>query len=313
VWDLRNCSESIKTLKDHHKHVTCLTLTSDRSICISGAIDGLLKIYSTELFENVHTMNYSAPVVSCDISQNSHNTFLAVAMSDKTINVRTRINKSEGEQPVAEDGDGGSTEDTGTRDKSQEIDNSSNTKSFRQNMLAGKHLSSNSNESRVDTSEVRKRKAVGEIDVIQHPKKGKLVKSERLLQKFDHTEALLKALSTVNRTSVQKDVQFLFSLLLELDRRHVLETCFRAMDMFQILALVKYLNAHMCNKSMGVFLMHVFETLLPLLQKPVYLKNGQLRKLLKSAYAKITNKLQVSELLLSFNSQLEILSYTFNN
>uniref|UniRef100_A0A8C2S680 U3 small nucleolar RNA-associated protein 15 homolog n=1 Tax=Capra hircus TaxID=9925 RepID=A0A8C2S680_CAPHI len=74
VWDMLKGGQLLVSLKNHHKTVTCLCLSSSGQRLLSGSLDRKVKVYSTTSYKVVHSFDYTASILS-----------LALAHEDETI------------------------------------------------------------------------------------------------------------------------------------------------------------------------------------------------------------------------------------
>jgi U3 small nucleolar RNA-associated protein 15 len=88
AFDLANPSKPLRSLSNHQKTITSLAFTSSGSRLLSGSLDQMVKVWDVSSFKVVHTMRYSAPVLSVAISPDD--THLACGLADSTLSVRQR-------------------------------------------------------------------------------------------------------------------------------------------------------------------------------------------------------------------------------
>lgn len=88
AFDLANPSKPLRSLSNHQKTVTSLAFTSSGSRLLTGSLDQMVKVWDVASFKVVHTMRYSAPVLSVAISPDD--THLACGLADSTLSVRQR-------------------------------------------------------------------------------------------------------------------------------------------------------------------------------------------------------------------------------
>ena len=67
VWDM-NVGRCVKAMSNHQKTITSVTLDGSRSKLLTGGLDQMVKVYDVEDWRVVHTMRYSAPVLSLAVS-----------------------------------------------------------------------------------------------------------------------------------------------------------------------------------------------------------------------------------------------------
>ncbi|XP_069793234.1 U3 small nucleolar RNA-associated protein 15 homolog [Narcine bancroftii] len=88
VWDMLKGGQLLASLRNHHKTVTCLCLNSSGQRLLSGSLDRHVKIYSTSTYKVVHTLNYSASILSLAIMPEDK--AIIVGMTNSVLNIRHR-------------------------------------------------------------------------------------------------------------------------------------------------------------------------------------------------------------------------------
>lgn len=286
IWDLRfypsnpeNSSASVvATLADHHKNVMCVRFNKDESRLLTGGVDRLIKVYPTDVYKCVHTINYPAPVMTFDISRDDRH--LVAGMTDDTVCLRNKIDSSS-KEPVEKFTD--DTEDVGIASKRQKV----------------------VKEAVVQSEKLEKQNP--NYAIIGKEKRERLSRMDMKLKQFDHSGALDTVL--VSRPNAETA----YSLLFELHRRGLLEKCIQALDCERLKNLLVFLNANICNSSMCDFLCLVYGLLLDTFSASEFLKTKEVIQLLKACRQKITNKIRTVDCLQSFASQMEVLETAVNN
>ena len=286
IWDLRfypsnpeNSSASVvATLADHHKNVMCVRFNKDESRLLTGGVDRLIKVYPTDVYNCVHTINYTAPVVTFDISRDDRH--LVVGMTDDTVCLKSKAD-SGAQEPVNKDKE--DAEESGVPSKRQKI----------------------VKEAVAHSEKLEKQNP--SYEVIKQDKHKRLSKMDQKLKKFDHSGALDTVLVA------KPDAETAYSLLFELYRRGLLEKCIQALDCERLKNLLVFLNANICNSTMCDFLSLVYGILLDTFSGSKFLKTKEVIQLLKACRQKITNKIRTVDCLQSFASQMEILETAVNN
>jgi U3 small nucleolar RNA-associated protein 15 len=87
IWDLvsRRC---LYTFRNHQKDITTLTINSEGTRLLFGALDGHIKIYDIGTWKLVHGIRYTSPILCMAISMDSR--VLAVGMVGGFLSIRTR-------------------------------------------------------------------------------------------------------------------------------------------------------------------------------------------------------------------------------
>uniref|UniRef100_T1E5L8 U3 small nucleolar RNA-associated protein 15 homolog n=1 Tax=Crotalus horridus TaxID=35024 RepID=T1E5L8_CROHD len=96
IWDILKGGQLLVSLRNHHKTVTCLCLSSSGQRLLSGSLDRHVKIYSTTSYKVVHSFNYEASILSLALAPEDE--ALVVGMTNGILNVKHR--KHEGEKEV---------------------------------------------------------------------------------------------------------------------------------------------------------------------------------------------------------------------
>lgn len=91
VWDYSTGGKLLAKLSNHHKTITCLTVTKDGKNLLSGGLDRQVKIYDISQFEVVHTISYPNSILSMDISPNKET--LAVGMVDGLLSINRKLDR----------------------------------------------------------------------------------------------------------------------------------------------------------------------------------------------------------------------------
>uniref|UniRef100_A0A8C5RK82 U3 small nucleolar RNA-associated protein 15 homolog n=1 Tax=Laticauda laticaudata TaxID=8630 RepID=A0A8C5RK82_LATLA len=81
IWDILKGGQLLVSLRNHHKTVTSLCLSSSGQRLLSGSLDRHVKIYSTTSYKVVHSFNYEASILSLALAVSSitcHNGILNI-------------------------------------------------------------------------------------------------------------------------------------------------------------------------------------------------------------------------------------------
>uniref|UniRef100_A0A8C9RVF8 U3 small nucleolar RNA-associated protein 15 homolog n=1 Tax=Scleropages formosus TaxID=113540 RepID=A0A8C9RVF8_SCLFO len=70
VWDMLKGGQVLVSLKNHHKTVTCLCMSSTGQRLLSGSLDRHVKVYSTTTYKVVHNFDYAASILSIALAPN---------------------------------------------------------------------------------------------------------------------------------------------------------------------------------------------------------------------------------------------------
>uniref|UniRef100_A0A2D4L154 U3 small nucleolar RNA-associated protein 15 homolog n=2 Tax=Micrurus TaxID=8634 RepID=A0A2D4L154_9SAUR len=96
IWDILKGGQLLVSLRNHHKTVTCLCLSSSGQRLLSGSLDRHVKIYSTTSYKVVHSFNYEASILSLALAPEDET--LVVGMTNGILNIKHR--KHEGVKEV---------------------------------------------------------------------------------------------------------------------------------------------------------------------------------------------------------------------
>uniref|UniRef100_A0A670JQU1 U3 small nucleolar RNA-associated protein 15 homolog n=1 Tax=Podarcis muralis TaxID=64176 RepID=A0A670JQU1_PODMU len=88
VWDFLRGGQLLVSLRNHHKTVTCLCLSSSGQRLLSGSLDRHVKVYSTTSYKVVHSFNYAASILSLALAPEDES--LVVGMTNGILNVKHR-------------------------------------------------------------------------------------------------------------------------------------------------------------------------------------------------------------------------------
>ncbi|XP_067838824.1 U3 small nucleolar RNA-associated protein 15 homolog [Heptranchias perlo] len=91
VWDMLKGGQLLVSLRNHHKTVTCLCLSSSGQRLLSGSLDRHVKIYSTSTYRVVHSLDYAAAILSLALAPEDE--AIVVGMTNSVLNIRHRKHK----------------------------------------------------------------------------------------------------------------------------------------------------------------------------------------------------------------------------
>ncbi|CAO2592851.1 U3 small nucleolar RNA-associated protein 15 homolog [Lemmus lemmus] len=95
VWDMLKGGQLLVSLKNHHKTVTCLCLSSSGQRLLSGSLDRKVKVYSTTSYKVVHSFDYTASILSLALSHEDET--IVVGMTNGILSVKHRKSESKKE------------------------------------------------------------------------------------------------------------------------------------------------------------------------------------------------------------------------
>ncbi|KAG9355047.1 hypothetical protein JZ751_001760 [Albula glossodonta] len=93
VWDLLKGGQPLVSLKNHHKTVTCLCLSSSGQRLLSGSLDRHVKVYNTTTYKVVHNFDYAASILSVGLAPDD--AALVVGMANGVLSVKHRKSPEE--------------------------------------------------------------------------------------------------------------------------------------------------------------------------------------------------------------------------
>uniref|UniRef100_UPI00398F5BC3 U3 small nucleolar RNA-associated protein 15 homolog n=1 Tax=Pristiophorus japonicus TaxID=55135 RepID=UPI00398F5BC3 len=91
VWDMLKGGQLLVSLRNHHKTVTCLCLSSSGQRLLSGSLDRHVKIYSTSTYKVVHSLDYAAAILSLALAPEDE--AIVVGMTNSVLNIQHRKRK----------------------------------------------------------------------------------------------------------------------------------------------------------------------------------------------------------------------------
>ncbi|KAL6113738.1 utp15 [Pungitius sinensis] len=93
VWDLLKGGQPLVSLKNHHKTVTCLCLSSNGQRLLSASLDRHVKVYNTTNFKVVHNLDYAASILSLALAPDDES--IVVGMTNNILSIRHRKSPEE--------------------------------------------------------------------------------------------------------------------------------------------------------------------------------------------------------------------------
>ncbi|XP_053549043.1 U3 small nucleolar RNA-associated protein 15 homolog [Bombina bombina] len=88
IWDMLKRGQLLVSLKNHHKTVTCLCLSSSGQRLLSGSLDRHVKVHSTTNYKVVHSFDYAASILSLALAPDDD--MIVVGMTNGVLNIKHR-------------------------------------------------------------------------------------------------------------------------------------------------------------------------------------------------------------------------------
>ncbi|XP_075447863.1 U3 small nucleolar RNA-associated protein 15 homolog [Ascaphus truei] len=88
VWDMLKGGQLLVSLRNHHKTVTSLCLSSSGQRLLSGSLDRHVKVYSTMNYKVVHSFDYAASILSLALAPDDE--MIVVGMTNGVLNIKHR-------------------------------------------------------------------------------------------------------------------------------------------------------------------------------------------------------------------------------
>ncbi|KAM8961750.1 U3 small nucleolar RNA-associated protein 15 homolog [Pelodytes ibericus] len=88
VWDMLKGGQLLVSLRNHHKTVTCLCLSSSGQRLLSGSLDRHVKIYSTMNYKVVHSFDYADSILSLALAPDDE--MVVAGMTNGVLNIKHR-------------------------------------------------------------------------------------------------------------------------------------------------------------------------------------------------------------------------------
>ncbi|MBN3300359.1 UTP15 protein, partial [Amia calva] len=93
VWDMLKGGQQLVSLKNHHKTVTCLCLSSSGQRLLSGSLDRHVKVYSTTTYKVVHSFDYASSILSVALAPDDE--AVIVGMTNGVLSVKHKKHPEE--------------------------------------------------------------------------------------------------------------------------------------------------------------------------------------------------------------------------
>ncbi|XP_072272356.1 U3 small nucleolar RNA-associated protein 15 homolog [Pyxicephalus adspersus] len=88
VWDMLKGGQLLVSLRNHHKTVTSLCLSSSGQRLLSASLDRHVKIYSTTNYKVVHSFDYAASILTLALAPDDD--MIVVGMTNGILNIKHR-------------------------------------------------------------------------------------------------------------------------------------------------------------------------------------------------------------------------------
>uniref|UniRef100_A0A3Q4I0D9 U3 small nucleolar RNA-associated protein 15 homolog n=1 Tax=Neolamprologus brichardi TaxID=32507 RepID=A0A3Q4I0D9_NEOBR len=98
VWDLLKGGQPLVSLKNHHKTVTSLALSSNGQRLLSASLDRHVKVYNTTNYKVVHNFDYAASILSLGLAPDDES--IVVGMTNSILSIKHR-KKQEDSKEIA--------------------------------------------------------------------------------------------------------------------------------------------------------------------------------------------------------------------
>ncbi|KAM9810732.1 U3 small nucleolar RNA-associated protein 15 homolog [Neosynchiropus ocellatus] len=96
VWDLLKGGQPLVSLKNHHKTVTSLCLSSCGQRLLTASLDRHVKVYNTTTYKVVHNFDYAASILSVALAPDDAS--IAVGMTNGILSVKHRKNPEDSKE-----------------------------------------------------------------------------------------------------------------------------------------------------------------------------------------------------------------------
>ncbi|XP_061623530.1 U3 small nucleolar RNA-associated protein 15 homolog [Phyllopteryx taeniolatus] len=88
VWDLLKGGQPLVSLRNHHKTVTCVCLSSSGQRLLSASLDRHVKVYNTTNYKVVHNFDYATSILSLALAPDDET--IAVGMTNGILSIKHR-------------------------------------------------------------------------------------------------------------------------------------------------------------------------------------------------------------------------------
>ncbi|XP_061754197.1 U3 small nucleolar RNA-associated protein 15 homolog [Nerophis ophidion] len=93
VWDLLKGGQPLVSLRNHHKTVTCVCLSSSGQRLLSASLDRHVKVYNTSNYKVVHNFDYATSILSLALAPEDET--IVVGMTSGILSIKHRKNPEE--------------------------------------------------------------------------------------------------------------------------------------------------------------------------------------------------------------------------
>lgn len=271
IWDLISGSRLIHTVESHNKTVTSLCLSRfgnentggrGESRILSVSIDGYLKVFDFAAFKITHTVRYPAQLLSVGYSPSGLSR--VVGTSNGVIYVgKKKIKEDNLENHIVASEIDHSLPETGKR-------------VLRPSYYRYFHRGQSEKPSENDY-------------LVNKPKKVKLSKSDMLLKKFRHKDALVAALNTKRAASI-------VAVMEELVARKKLLICISNLDVNELILLFGFQHRNMTKQRYSRFLIGLTKRILEMRAEDVK-SSEELRFHLRNMKGMIDEELKIQHIM----------------
>nr|XP_057927485.1 U3 small nucleolar RNA-associated protein 15 homolog [Doryrhamphus excisus]XP_057927486.1 U3 small nucleolar RNA-associated protein 15 homolog [Doryrhamphus excisus] len=96
VWDLLKGGQPLVSLRNHHKTVTCVCLSSSGHRLLSASLDRHVKVYNTTNYKVVHNFDYDTSILSLALAPDDE--AIVVGMTSGILSIKHRKNSDESKE-----------------------------------------------------------------------------------------------------------------------------------------------------------------------------------------------------------------------
>ncbi|XP_054630152.1 U3 small nucleolar RNA-associated protein 15 homolog [Dunckerocampus dactyliophorus] len=96
VWDVLKGGQPLVSLRNHHKTVTCVCLSSSGQRLLSASLDRHVKVYNTTNYKVVHNFDYATSILSLALAPDDET--IVVGMTNGILSIKHRKNPEESKE-----------------------------------------------------------------------------------------------------------------------------------------------------------------------------------------------------------------------
>ncbi|KAI9304399.1 WD40-repeat-containing domain protein [Cunninghamella echinulata] len=287
IWDLLSGGRCLNTLSNHQKTVTSLCFNGSSSRLVSGSLDQHIKVYNVQDYRIVHSVKYPAPILSVGLSPD--NTHLAVGMANGLLSIRQRQIKSSEKvaklrnQQLLQ----GGAYKYFVHGQSTHVPSSSSKKN-------NKSTTSSSSSALSDKS-----KLLNQDFTVEKTRRIKLQRYDKLLKKFQFTNALDEALKT-------GDPFVVVSMFYELIHRDAMKTAIAGRDDVSLEPLLRFLLRQIHKPKFTTVVVDVSDIVLDTYYN-VFGQSPLIDNLILQLSQKVTSEIKLQKDLLRAMASLDML------